>query len=77
VIPIASDTLLVELESIQTIVNKWVNRVASGIPGQDTLPTGTDAGISLDVWVTELVGELRLLSGKTENIALVISSLYE
>lgn len=76
-IPIASQTLLDEMSSIKVIVDKWVEKVAAGVPGTDTIPSGMDSGQRLDVWITELVGELRLVSGKTENIAQIISSLYE
>ena len=76
-IPIASETLLAEMTSIKAIVDKWVEKVSAGVPGEDSVPTGMVPEQSLDVWITELVGELRLLSGKTENIAQVISSLYD
>jgi hypothetical protein len=77
VIPLASQTLLDELQSIKVIVDKWCEKVAEGVPGEDMAPTGMDTGQRVDVWVTELIGELRLTAGKIDNVATVISSLYE
>ncbi len=76
-IPIASQTLLDELQSIKALVDKWCEKVSEGVPGEDMAPTGMGTSQQIDVWVTELIGELRLVAGKTENIAQVISSLYE
>jgi hypothetical protein len=67
--------MLQELETVQALVTKWIEKVSRGVPGVDVPMTGnTSVGDRLDVWLTELIGELRLVSGKALNLSEVLSS---
>jgi hypothetical protein len=58
------------------VVDKWVEKVEAGIPGVDVPIEGnTPPEERLDRWLQELIGELRLVSGKTENAAQVLASV--
>jgi len=73
-LPVGSQTLIRELESIKAVVDKWCEKAAEGVPGVDFPISGnTPPAGRLDVWVTELVGELQLISGKSANLASVLA----
>jgi hypothetical protein len=74
-LPLATPTILAELESVKDLVEKWVEKVSEGVPGVDTPMTGMAAsGDRLDLWLNELIGELRLVSGKSHNLAEILAS---
>lgn len=75
-LPVSTETLIRELESIKDLAAKWVEKAATGVPGVDT-PISGNAGEDerLDVWMVELIGELRLISGKTHNLAEVLAGV--
>lgn len=71
---ISQEMLLVELESSKDILDKWIEKVAAGIPGVDVPLSGnTPDEDRLDVWLVEMMGELQLVSGKTANIVSVLN----
>ena len=72
---VSADVLHAELVSVKNIIDKWVEKVGSGVPGVDIPIEGnTPPEERLDIWLAELIGEIRLVSGKTENIAQVLAS---
>jgi len=74
-LPLATNTILAELESLKYLVEKWAEKVAEGVPGVDTPMSGMAAsGDRLDLWLNELIGELRLVSGKSHNLAEILAS---
>lgn len=74
-LPISREILHAELVSVKQIVDKWIDRIEEGIPGVDIPMEGnTPAEERLDIWLSELIGEIRLVSGKTENVAQVLAS---
>lgn len=74
-LPISSQVLLAELQSVKAVIDKWVEKTSTGIPGVDIPVEGnTPPEERLDRWLSEIVGELRLVSGKTENVAQVLAS---
>lgn len=73
-LPLSTETLAQELETVKAVVDKWVQKVAEGVPGVDVPMSGNaPSGDRLDLWLTELIGELRLISGKTLNLADVLA----
>jgi len=73
-LPIATPSLLAEIQSVKVLIEKWEQKVAQGVPGFDVPMMGnTPAGERLDVWLTELIGELRLISGKTHNLSEILA----
>ena len=73
-LPIATPVILAELESLKALLAKWEEKVGNGVPGVDLPMTGNSAPADrLDVWLTEFVGELRLISGKTHNLAEILA----
>ena len=71
-LPVSTAVMLQEMETLKTIVDKWTEKVAQGVPGVDVPMTG-NTGERLELWLTELVGELRFVSGKAANLADVLS----
>jgi hypothetical protein len=72
---VSADVLHAELVSVKNIIDKWVEKTGAGIPGVDLPVEGnTPPEERLDTWLAELIGEVRLVSGKTENIAQVLAS---
>ena len=75
-LPLSQNVLLAELESARVVLDKWITKVSEGIPGIDTPVSGMSApGERLDVWLLELIGEVQLVSGKTANLATVLTEL--
>jgi hypothetical protein len=68
---ISRDVLLKELETAREYLDKWITKVNEGIPGID-IPAAGDAEEHIDVFVRELCGELRIISGKCDNLAEVV-----
>lgn len=74
-LPLSTPTILAELESVKSLIEKWVDKVADGVPGVDTPMSGMAAsGDRLDLWLNELIGELRLVSAKSNNIAEILAT---
>lgn len=75
-LPISKEVLATEIRSLKAIVDKWDEKVTKGIPGVDyPLEGNAPPEERLERWLAELIGEFRLVSGKTENVAQVLSSL--
>jgi hypothetical protein len=75
VLPVSTPVILTELESMTTVLEKWIEKVRNGVPGVDVPLSGMSApGDRLDVWLNELIGELRLVSGKAHNISEILAS---
>ena len=73
-LPVSTHAMLAELESVKTLIDKWVEKVSMGVPGVDVPITGNSpVGDRLDLWLTELIGELRLVSGKTLNLSEILA----
>lgn len=70
-LPITPDNIHSELESVEAVVRKWREFVGQGIPGID-IPT-SDAELKLDTFLRQFTGELLFVSGKLNNIAMVLS----
>lgn len=68
---ISRDVLLKELETAREYVDKWINKVNEGIPGID-IPASGDSDSHIEEFVRELCGELRIVSGKCDNLAEVL-----
>lgn len=75
-LPISTDVLSKELQSIKATVDKWCARLEEGVPGVDRPASGMAGDVRLDVWLTELIGEMRLVSGKTSTLSEVLSNTY-
>lgn len=74
-LPVSTPALLAELTTLKDLIDKWVDKVAEGVPGVDTPMTGMAAsGDRLDLWLNELIGEMRLASGKAHNISEILAS---
>lgn len=74
-LPLATPTILAELETLKALVDKWVDKVSEGVPVVDVPMSGMAAsGDRLDLWLNELIGELRLVSGKSHNLAEILAS---
>jgi hypothetical protein len=75
VLPVSTPVLLAELTTLKDLIDKWVDKVSDGVPGVDTPMTGmAPAGDRLDTWLNELIGEMRLVSGKAHNISEILAS---
>lgn len=70
VLAISPDQLHTELEAIEALVIKWRKAVSDGIPGIDR-PTPDD--VALVRFITELTGELLLVSSRCEALSTIIS----
>lgn len=68
---ISRDVLLKELETAREYLDKWIAKVNEGIPGID-IPASGDSEEHIDNFVRELCGELRIISGKCDNLAEVV-----
>lgn len=76
-LPVSTPVMLQELETLKDIVDKWKERLETqGVPGIDTPLTGNSPQYAhrLDLWLQELVGELRMVSGKAHNLAEVLAT---
>lgn len=70
-LPVSPDNIHTELEHIEATVKKWREAVGKGIPGID-MPA-QDAEAKLDSFMRQFTGEMLFLSGKLQNLALVLS----
>lgn len=70
-LPISPDNIHKELEHAEEIVKKWREFVGKGIPGVDT--PAQDAEAKLDTFLRQFTGELLYVSGKLQNVAVVMS----
>jgi len=70
-LPVSPDNIHEELESVEKLVKKWREAVGKGLPGID-IPT-QDAEAKLDAFMRQLTGELILVAGKCQNLAVVLS----
>jgi len=71
VLPISPDNIHTELEHVEAIVKKWREFIGKGIPGVD-MPT-QDAEVKLDAFLRQFTGEMLFVSGKCQNMAVVLS----
>jgi len=75
---ISSDVLSAELVSLKAIIDKWAEKTSEGVPGVDfPIEGNTPPEERLDVWLNELIGELRLVSGRAEVVAQVLASMAD
>lgn len=68
-LPVSPAIALKEMESIKFIVDKWVERVTEGIP----IVTFSAKDEDLELYLRQWIGELRIVSGKADNLADVLS----
>ena len=74
-LPLSTPVILTELETMKVVLEKWIEKVQAGVPGVDVPMSGMTApGDRIDVWLNELIGELRLVSGKSHNISEILAS---
>jgi hypothetical protein len=67
-LPVSPALLLQELVTARGVLEKWEKLVADGVPGVD-VPATEDA---LEEFVTEMCGELLVVSGKCQTLAEVL-----
>jgi len=67
-LPVSPDLISSELESAKKILEKWIEKVNSGLPVIDE--PGDDQ--QLDLLIRELCGELRVCAGKCGNLAEIL-----
>jgi len=72
ILPVSPDVIHSELEAAQAIISKWREAVSQGIPGVDT-PAGDEA---FTRFLTEMCGELLLVSAKCQALASVVGEGY-
>lgn len=65
-----TNTILQEVDSIKVLIDKWVAKLEKGLPSVDTPGTVMDLGLLLE----KLIGELRLVSGKSMNLAEILAT---
>lgn len=70
-LPITPDNIHTELEQVEAIVRKWREFVGHGIPGIDV--PAQDAEAKLDSFLRQFTGEMLFVSGKCQNLAVVLS----
>lgn len=70
-LPISPTLILDELKGIQAITNKWIERITEGIPTLTFEARDED----YEMFIKHLVGELRVLAGKGDNLADIISEV--
>ena len=70
-LPINPETIHEELLSVERLVVKWRESIGKGIVGID-LPA-PDAEVKLEAYMREFIGELLLVSGKCQNMALILA----
>ena len=70
--PVHPDTFHKDLEHLTEILEKWRDRVGKeGIPGVDQ--PAADAELRYERFIREFTGEMLYVSGKCQNIALILS----
>lgn len=69
-IPISKAVITEELTLAQRILNKWQQKFAEGIPGQD-VPSEDDMA---EFWAQEFCAEMFLVAKKLEALAEITSS---
>jgi hypothetical protein len=70
-LPINPETIYEELQSVEKVVAKWRESIGTGIVGIDK--PAPDAEARLEAYMREFVGELLLVSGKCQNMALILA----
>jgi len=70
-LPIDLENIYTELEHIEKVVAKWRASVGNGLPGVD-IPVA-DAEEKLDAFMRQFTGELLFVSGKCNNLAVILS----
>lgn len=70
-LPVHPDNVHTELEHVEKIVTKWRKKVGDGIVGID-IPAA-DADEKLDAFLREFTGELLLVAGKCQNLAVILT----
>lgn len=70
-LPINPETIYEELQSIEGVIAKWRESVGHGIVGVDK--AAPDAEAKLEAYMREFVGELLLIGGKCQNMALILA----
>ncbi len=64
-LPLANETVRIDLNMARELLVKWHARFEAGVPAIDL--EGSDA--SLEDFLTEFVGEMRLVSAKCDALA--------
>lgn len=70
-LPVRVDTLHEELKSMRAMLEHWEQVVNTGIPGVDIPAENAEALV--DRFRRELCGELTVIAGRTQALAVVIS----
>lgn len=63
-----ADTIRDEVEQILDILNRWKERLANGIPGDDIVSNEENA----EIFKYRLVGELKLAAGRLAAVIEVL-----
>ena len=63
--------ILEELEGIASINKKWIERIKEGIPTLTFQAKDED----FELYMKQLIGELRILAGKADNLADVLAGI--
>jgi vacuolar-type H+-ATPase subunit E/Vma4 len=66
---LSSKVLRVELETAKDILQKWLTQLEEGLPVID-VPADAD---HLEQMLREIVGELRVVSGKCDTLAEILA----
>lgn len=70
-LPINPETIYEELQSVEKLVAKWRKSIGDGIVGVDK--PAPDSEAKLEAYMREFIGELMLVSGKCQNMALILA----
>lgn len=70
-LPVRADTLHEELKSMRVILEHWEQVVNQGIPGVDVPAENSE--MLVDRFRRELCGELTVIAGRSQALAVVIS----
>ena len=70
-LPIDPENIYTELEHLEKMIVGWREKVGKGLPGVD-LPAA-DAEEKLDAFLRQFTGELLFVSGKCNNLAVILS----
>lgn len=70
--PINPNTFHADLEHMVEVLTKWRDKIGKeGIPGVDMATN--DAELKYERFIREFAGELFYISGKAQNIAIILS----
>lgn len=70
-LPLAPKIAIQEMEGIKTIIEKWLTNLNEGVPTLTFEARDEDFEMYMKQWI----GELRLLAGKADNLADILSGV--